>query len=141
MAIIYYLTEFVMQEKISFTLKKEERLTGEMRIKRLFEQGEAFLVYPLRVIVFVHEGGDGEVKALFSVPKRRFKRASKRNLLKRRMREAYRLHKHLLYASLAHTTCTVDIAFSYISNDLLPFALIESKMVQILQHREKFLQH
>jgi len=52
---------------------------------------------------------------MVSVPKRFFKRAVKRNLLKRRIREAYRLSKHLL------SPCGTDIMFLYSSKEVLPF--------------------
>lgn len=61
-------------------------------------------------------------RILVSVPKRFFKRAVKRNLLKRRIREAYRIRKMV----------GVDILFQYNSADLADFAAIQADIAAIL---------
>ena len=66
-------------------------------------------------------------RLVISVPKRHFKRAVKRNLLKRRIREAYRLNKSLLPPS------SVDILFVWSSAELCDFRTIEAEMIQSLQ--------
>lgn len=86
------------------TLSKEEKVCGKMRISRLMHRGkystESFLRY-------CYMPSEAPVSAILaSVPKRHFKRAVKRNLLKRRIREAYRLQKETLRVS-------VDIMFVY----------------------------
>ncbi|MTK54578.1 ribonuclease P protein component [Paludibacter sp.] len=111
---------------------KKEHLTGEIRVKRLFTEGQSFLVYPLRVVFLPDEPRGIPLQALFSVPKRRFKRANKRNLLKRRMREAFRLHKSSLTGVLTENARTVDVAFTYIANEPIAFSLIERKMIEAL---------
>lgn len=116
----------------NLTLSKQDRLSGEIRVKRLFTEGDSFLLYPLRV-VYIHDSlHEMPLQALFSVPKRRFKRANKRNLLKRRMREAYRLHRKELSAALENCDFTLSIAFTYIANEPLTFQTIETKMVEAL---------
>src|SRR5690554_7313178 len=71
-----------------YTLKKDERLYLKKQIGALFEDGKAFLAHPLRVqYLWVDDDGGAPVAVLFSVPKKRFKRAVKRNLLRRRMRD------------------------------------------------------
>ena len=108
---------------------KSEHLCGEKRIARLFTQGEAFIAYPLRVVFLLEAKKDTEfVSAMVSVPKKRFKRAVKRNLLKRRMREAYRLNKTELMVKMEEKQLQLHIAFNYVSNDLLEFDKIEKKM-------------
>ena len=66
-----------------------------------------------------------QVRILISVPKKLFKRAVKRNLLKRRIRESYRLQKELLPTGM-------DIAFIYVSREVLPFEEIYSSMTAAL---------
>jgi ribonuclease P protein component len=115
-----------------FTLSKQDRLKGEIRVKRLFTDGNSFLVYPLRVVYIRDETHEMPLQALFSVPKRRFKRANKRNLLKRRMREAYRLHRKELDGVLEGCDSTLSVAFTYIANEPLTFQIIEKKMTEAL---------
>ncbi|MBR4735392.1 MAG: ribonuclease P protein component [Bacteroidales bacterium] len=64
-------------------------------------------------------------RIVVSVPKRLFKRAVKRNLLKRRIREAYRRQKGLLSAP-------VDILFIYAAPEVLPYDVIFADMTAIL---------
>ncbi len=65
---------------------------------------------------------------LVSVSKRRFKRAVKRNRVKRQIREAYRLNKQPLLDSLSAAQCRVAIAFIYLADELVDTSVIESKM-------------
>ncbi len=117
-----------------FTLPKKEHLCGEIRISKLFTEGKAFIVYPIRVVYRIDEKSDGEpVKMMVSVPKKRFKRAVKRNRLKRLMREAYRLNKAQLLDIIQLKTLNLQIAFNYVSNDEADYGLIESKMIAALK--------
>lgn len=117
--------------KPKHTFSKAERLCGEIRINELFTKGKAFIVFPLRVVYMSEKKQDDmPVKLLVSVPKKRFKRAVKRNLLKRRMREAYRLNKLQMENLLLSKDYTLNLAFSYVANEELPYALIEKKMLE-----------
>ena len=125
-----------------FTLSKTERLTGEIRLNKLFAEGEAFIAYPLRVVYYLAEQkeNDASVKVLVSIPKKRFKRAVKRNRLKRLVREAYRLNKQPLHNVLSETPNTLYVGFMYVSNDEADFATIEKKMKVALQKIVEVLQ-
>lgn len=113
---------------------KATHLCGEKRIARLFTKGEAFIAYPLRVVYIVEQKKDQEFASIMvSVPKKRFKRAVKRNRLKRLMREAYRLNKHLLVEKLNEKNVQIHLAFNYISDEELDFGTIEKKMKQAIQ--------
>jgi ribonuclease P protein component len=116
------------------TLSKKERLRGDIRVENLFTQGKAFILYPFR-IVYLEDAKKEDVSAqvLFSVPKKRFKRAVKRNRLKRQMKEAYRLHKSELLKFLENKDTALHIAFTYVSNDELPYTQIEKKMIEAME--------
>ena len=62
-----------------------------------------------------------------SVPKKLFKRAVRRNLLKRRLRESYRLQKELL------TGVGVDFMLAYNSPEVLPFDIIRQEVAEVLE--------
>ena len=116
------------------TFPKKEHLCGEIRINKLFSNGKAFIVYPLRVVYSVDENSiDVPVRVLVSVPKKRFKRAVKRNRLKRLMREAYRLNKSILAEKCIEKNFAVQVAFNYVSDDEMDFKAIQSKMQLALQ--------
>lgn len=116
------------------SFSKPEHLCGEKRITRLFTQGEAFITYPLRVVYSIGLRKDNATASvMMSVPKKRFKRAVKRNRLKRLMREAYRLNKHELIDKLNEKELQMHVAFNYISDEVLDFVLIEKKMKTALQ--------
>ena len=118
----------------SHSFSKAEHLCGEKRITRLFTQGDAFIAYPLRVVFIIEPKKDKEeASVLVSVPKKRFKRAVKRNRLKRIMREAYRLNKQELIDKLEEKQLQLHVAFNYVSDDELDYATIEKKMRISLQ--------
>jgi ribonuclease P protein component len=96
----------------SAKLPKAERLSSERLIDRLFASGRGGYVYPLKYRIIVGEVQTGEAAAsvMFSVPKKLFKRAWKRNLIRRRMKESYRQAKGVLVERLASEGRHADIA-------------------------------
>lgn len=113
-----------------YGLPKGERLAKRSEIGRLFTHGEAFLVYPIKC-TYLFRTDSGPARIMVIAPKRNHKRAVARNLLKRRMREAYRLNKHIL--SEKGRGVVADIAFSYIAKgEPLDYRAIEKAVISIL---------
>jgi len=107
-----------------FTFKKEERLNKEKWIKELFEKGSSFHLYPFRIIYLPHPDPQYPVnQVLISVSVRNFKKAVDRNLLKRRIREAYRLTKSHL-----STTGKWLIAYIYVGKKIESSSVIHTKL-------------
>ncbi len=117
-----------------YTFKKEERLCNKRLIDGLFHNGSSFLCYPFKVSwLLTAEPQPFAAQVLFSVSKRRFKHAVDRNLIKRRMREAYRLNKQLLlYDVLTSTDKKIVFSLGYIGKEIVPYELIEKKMLKLL---------
>ena len=113
-----------MDAPLRHTLPKAERLSGRTAIAALLDKGRYVTAGCLRVC---HVDGNGleHSRMLVSVPKKSFKRAVKRNLLKRRIRESYRLQKGLL-------TVPCDLLFVYTPREVLPSAAIFSAMTEAL---------
>ncbi len=110
------------------TLPKEERLCSRKVLEELFSGGHPSVsAFPLRAVFMRNDVG--HVRILVSVSKRYFKRAVKRNRIKRQLREAYRLQKELLLPLDAG----LDIAFLWTSDDMLPTDKVFQKMKNILQ--------
>ena len=136
------------------TLPKSERLSGLTAVSALFERGKGLSSGCLRCKYIPRDRASAPLapeenyfsgqcpknqfssgnaipthadasRIVVSVPKRLFKRAVKRNLLKRRIREAYRRQKGLISAP-------VDILFIYTAPEVLPYEVIYADMTAIL---------
>ncbi len=112
-----------------YTLSKDERLSWKRYIDLLFEKGQSFVAFPLRVVyLLVEEEMPAPVSILVSVSKKKFKRAVKRNHIKRQVREAYRVRKYDWIDPLMGTKRHLLVAFLYLDKEIHPFAVIEKAM-------------
>jgi len=118
----------------TYTFTKEERLCNKRLIDGLFHNGSSFLCYPFKVSWLIVEDEQlFPAQVLFSVSKKRYKRAVDRNLIKRRIREAYRLHKQEhLYSSLGNAGKKIVFSIGYIGKEIAPYDFIEKKMLKLL---------
>ena len=116
---------------MSFTFTKIERLCSKKAIDNLFANGKSKNQFPFKLIYKQAEfESPFPIRAMFVVPKKKHKRANKRNDIKRRMREVYRLNKHTLYETLKEQK--LDIMFICLSNEELEYAAIEKSMIQLM---------
>ena len=106
------------------TLPKVERLSGRTAIASLMGKGRWERSEHLRCCYLAGNGLEFS-RLMVSVPKKYFKRAVKRNLLKRRMREAYRLQKDLLGPGY-------DILINYNFTELLSYEVIREEVAGLL---------
>lgn len=123
---------------MAFTFDKTERLKSEKLIGRLFREGQSFMAYPLRVVwlpLVADPKFPAPAHVAISVPKRRFKTAVERNLLKRRIREAWRLQKHLFYEKLGPER-RVALMFVYVAQEALPYTDVAAGVKKMIRKFE-----
>ncbi|KGF41501.1 MULTISPECIES: ribonuclease P protein component [Prevotellaceae] len=110
-----------------FKLSKWERICGRTLLEKLFTGGKSksFSVFPLRVVYLLTDQPDGDlqhvvpVKMMVSVSKRHFKRAVKRNRVKRQVRGAYRLNKEIVVSAMADSpNRQLLLGFIWMSDEL-----------------------
>jgi len=85
-------------KKGQFSFSKSERISEKKIIDNLFSSGKKFSVYPFDVrFLNQDENSDSISKVLITVSSSKIKSAVKRNLLKRRIKESYRINKNIIY--------------------------------------------
>ena len=119
---------------MKFTFGKNERLTNRKDIGLLFDEGRFLVVKPLKVLYrFSDSRGNNPLKVLITIPKRKFKHAVTRNRLRRIIREAYRLNRHLLSARLDPEKPVLMLAFIYIGDrENLTYPEVELPLKNVL---------
>lgn len=129
------------------SLGKEERISSMKLIERLFQGGHSrsMTFFPLRLVYmkYEREGACPPAQLLVSVPKRCFKRAVKRNRVKRQVREAYRLHKHILWDAIGENSrATAEggenrnamaLAFIWLDDNLRDSSEVERRVKTLLE--------
>lgn len=114
------------------TLSASERVKLRREVAQLFGDCASGFVFPIKYKYIVEESAASGVAVLFSVPKRLHKRANKRHLLRRRMRESYRLSKEALMGVAESRGLAIKIAFIYVSKEELTYKAIDDAIVNIL---------
>ena len=131
------------QQQRHDTLTKSERVCSRNTVEQLFGGGQsrAMSAFPIRMVYMITDRQEGEPAAqmLVSVPKRCFKRAVKRNRVKRQVREAYRHLKHGVIEAMTarQNDKKVVMAFICIDNNLHPTDRIARKMQNLLSRLEE----
>lgn len=124
-----------MENLRSYKFPKSEKVCNIKEISSLF-RGESLFVYPFKIGYTINTESDktidtkSTIRVLCSVGKRYSKSAVKRNLIKRRIREAYRLNRHILSES---SDAQISLAFIFVSHKEESYEQIEKSMVRALQ--------
>jgi ribonuclease P protein component len=125
----------INSKKTSLTNRKfgkNERLCSKKIIGNLFLSGTVVKKFPFKLIYGCDNSGRTPVKVLVSVPKKIHRRATQRNFIRRKIREAYRLKKHVLYEVAEMGRGTLNIIIIYTASNVYTYAEIEKKIEKIL---------
>ncbi len=116
-----------------FTLNASERLKSRKLMERVFKTGTRWNKFPFRVSFLIdNETSDGLIKFGCSAPIRNFKKAVDRNRVKRLMKEAFRLEKHLLADCLKEKNARMVIFLIYTAPGLPKFETIKTAMDELV---------
>jgi ribonuclease P protein component len=116
-----------------FRFRNSDRLKRRKVIEAIFASGQGVRAFPIQLIwTTAQRQGPGHIQAGFTAPRRKFKRAVDRNLIKRRMREAYRLNKHLIPEGIITENEQIVVMCIYMSGDILAFDSIQKGMIKAL---------
>ncbi len=123
-----------------FQFPKKQKLCGEKVIERLFANGKSISEKPFRAIWNFEKNNDQVcVKSLIVVSKKRLKLAVERNVVKRRIKEAYRLQKKQLEYFLESTNQQLNLAIIYQEEEILDYKTLEEKINLLLSRLIKEL--
>jgi ribonuclease P protein component len=113
------------------TFNKAERLCSHKLIEELFKNGNAFFSYPFRVVWSETDKPlPHSAQIAIAVPTRHFKKAVSRNLIRRRIREAYRKQKEILYKPLQASGKKVVFMLQYTSREIIDYPAIEKGVAE-----------
>ncbi len=123
----------------SLTLGKKERICSKLLIDRLFNENASLSMaaFPVRVVFrkMDREEHEPQDMMLVSVPKKHFKRAVKRNRVKRQIRESFRKNKQVLLDKLKdQPNCKIVIAFIWLDDKLHSSAVVDRKVSGLIHH-------
>jgi len=116
------------------TFRKSERLCSKKAIEALFKNGKTFFCSPF-LIVWSYNNSEAlsPAQVAFSVPKKGFKLAVTRNLIKRRMREAYRKNKMVLHNYLMASDKKIVFTMIYREKSISDYATAENAVKQMIK--------
>ena len=120
------------------TLNNKERIKSRKQLETLFGGGKSrsMVAFPVRLVYMTNDctSDTPQLMMMVSVSKGHFKHAVKRNRVKRQIREAYRLNKHILAPATEKLEGkTLSMGFIWLSDELMPTERVEKSVVNLMQ--------
>ena len=116
-----------------FEFPKKQKLCNETAIKEMFSNGNSFVIHTIRLVWKEEVNSDNvAIKSIIVVPKKQLKLAADRNIVRRRMKEAYRLNKSAIESFLVDKNKQLNIAIIYQNEKIFSYKVIEEKIKLIL---------
>ena len=109
------------------SLNKSNSLKSKIVISQIFKEKKGFINYPIR-ISYIETHLNKPAQLVFSVPKRKFKRAVDRNKIKRLIREAYRTNQSDFITNLTNKKKSLAIYIGFVGNEMPSYSVIEEKI-------------
>lgn len=114
-----------------FSFGKPEKLKSKKLIEQLFSEGNTITVFPIRLVYLKTELPENVLfQAGFSVGKKKFPKAVKRNKVKRLLKEAYRLNKPIIFNN---STTSYALMFLYLGKKEPHFSALNQTMKTLLE--------
>jgi ribonuclease P protein component len=118
---------------------KGERLKSRKKILYLLHEGNIAKAGPIKIVwgkdqYAYSEEEPANIQTAFSVPKRKFKRAVKRNRIRRKMKEIFRLNRQSLNTYLEKNDIQLNLLIIYLSTTDLPYREIEKHLTRALNN-------
>lgn len=116
-----------------FSFRKKEKIRGKLVFDELFNAGHVAVSYPYRAHWMKTDSQKYPIQVAFSIPKRRFKNAVTRNLIKRRISEIYRLNKHSFYNELRKKNVNLKLYIIYTGSEVLKSYRLKKPLLTIIR--------
>jgi ribonuclease P protein component len=120
------------------TFQGQFSLRGHGAFDKVFGEGKSFFQFPFQFRYLEQPMAYSSPEILpgiclgISVPKKRFKHAVDRNLIRRRVREAFRLNRHLWEESTPEPGMGTAIVLVYSANEILDFHRIQDGLCKAM---------
>ncbi len=115
------------------SLRKDERISGKLTFQKIISDGKSYFKYPFK-FYWRFSNGDQKypIQIGISISKKNIKKANKRNLMKRRIREVYRLNKHIFYKKPEDENIRIQLLIIFLADKPISFIEIRNSLITCL---------